>query len=110
MPRFPIGPDGKYEYPRLTAAELRSVYERNPCPEVRQLLWEIHRLRLLVLRAHQLQDTMGRAQPPATQLIVDILRRELEGEPCIEERNAWARSFFGPPRVGEYTRRQREKE
>ncbi|CAN7779276.1 hypothetical protein LJR296_007885 [Cupriavidus necator] len=110
MPRFPIGPDGKYEYPRLTASQLRAIYERNPSAEVRELLWEIHRLRLLVLRAHQLVETMGSTQPPATELVRDILHQELGGEPCIEERNAWARDFFGPPRVSEYTRRQREKE
>ncbi|MCM3609129.1 hypothetical protein M4D49_26965 [Cupriavidus pauculus] len=109
MPRFPIGPDGKYIVPRLTAAQLRAAYERNPCAEVRELLWEIHRLRLLVLRANQLLETMGRTNPPATQLVKDILLRELEGEPCIDERNAWAREFFGPPRVSEYTRRRQAK-
>lgn len=96
--------------PRLTASQLRAVFERNPCAEVRELLWEIHRLRLLVLRANQLLETLGGNHPPATQFVKDILQQELEGEPCIEERNAWAREFFGPPGVSEYTRRKPKKE
>ncbi len=93
---YPIGPDGRYFLPKLSAPELRAIYTRNPCPEVRELLWEVHRLRQLVLRAWQLQDTLATAQPPATQLILDILRRDLAGEPCIAEQQAWESEFFGP--------------
>lgn len=41
MATFPVGADGKYENPRLTADHLREVYARNPSPEARALLWEI---------------------------------------------------------------------
>ncbi len=95
MPHFPIGPDGKYVLPRLTAPYLRALYQREPSPIVRELLWEVHRLRLLVLRANQLQQEMTGAYPPATQLMLEILRREYAGEPCIEERQEWADGFFG---------------
>ncbi|WP_155301346.1 hypothetical protein [Cupriavidus necator] len=108
MPDFPVGPDGRYQIPKLTAAQLRAFFFRRPCPEVRDLLWEIHRLRLLLLRANQLQEAMTGANAPTTQFILDIFRREIEGEPCIKERQAWDLEFFGPRRVSEYTRRQKE--
>ncbi|WP_432263275.1 hypothetical protein [Cupriavidus sp. TMH.W2] len=110
MPNFPIGPDGKYQYPRLTATELRTIYERNPCAEVRELLWEIHRLRLLLLRANQLQAALDGGCANSTEFILDIFRRELAGEPCVAERREWERSFFGPPRRSEYTRRRQNPE
>ncbi|RWA55363.1 hypothetical protein AU476_07600 [Cupriavidus sp. UYMSc13B] len=93
--------------PKQTAAQLRAIYERNPCPEVRELLWEIHRLRLLLLRANQLQHAMSGGCANSTQLILEIFQRELAGEPCVAEREAWEREFFGPPRVSEYTRRRK---
>lgn len=108
MPHFPVGSDGKYIFPRLTAPYLRSLYYREPSPVVRELLWEVHRLRLLVLRADQLQETIIGACPPATQLVLDILRKELAGEPCIEEKKDWALKFFGPPKQSAYSRKRRE--
>lgn len=58
---------------------------RNPdLADVRVLLWEIKRLRGLVLRADQLTKVlgnMGRAQG----MILDGLRAELEGEPCVAQ-------------------------
>src|SRR5438445_10328445 len=103
MPNFPIGPDGRYEYPKLTAAQLRAMYECNPCPEVRELLWEIHRLRVLLLRANQLQDAYGAGCHTSFMQILEALRAELHGESCVEERKAWEEEFFGPRRTSEYT-------
>jgi len=38
----------------LTRAQLRDVWAQNPTPTTKLLLWEIHRLRTLVLRANDL--------------------------------------------------------
>ncbi|MNU03041.1 hypothetical protein D3C72_2469350 [compost metagenome] len=51
---------------------------------------------MLLQRAWQLQETLQAPQSPATQLALDMLRRDLAGEPCLEERQAWEREFFGP--------------
>lgn len=103
---FPIGPDGRYQYPKHTAAQLRALYTRNPCPEVRELLWEIHRLQQLLLRANQLQKAYGGGCHVSHVQILETFRAELRGEPCIEEREAWEREFFGPAteRLSVYTR------
>ncbi|UIF90835.1 hypothetical protein [Cupriavidus sp. UYPR2.512] len=110
MPKFPTGPDGRYQFPRLHSAQLRAIYERNPCAEVRELLWEIHRLHILLRRANQLQEASGAGCHTSYLQILETFRAELRGEPCIEERKAWDAEFFGPRRVSEYTRRQKEKE
>lgn len=106
MPNFPIGENGRYQFPRHTKAQLRTIYERNPCPEVRELLWEIHRLRVLLLRADQLQKAMASHCARSTQLVLEIFRLELQGEPCVEESEAWQAKFFGPRQTSEYTARQ----
>lgn len=98
MPSFPLGADGRYILPRLTATRLRSLYLESPTPAVRELLWEIHRLRLLLLRADQLQRSMG-VCGPETSFILEIFRRELAGEPCIDEQNRWTAAFFGNPKT-----------
>lgn len=110
MARFPVGADGKYEIPRLTADQLREVYARNPSPEARALLWEIHRLRLLVLRAHQLAESLGGGCAQSTNLVRDCLRRELEGEPCVAERQKWDAEFFGEANSRRYARKLRRKD
>ncbi|WP_043345134.1 hypothetical protein [Cupriavidus basilensis] len=107
---LPIGPDGRYEYPRRTAAELRAIYARNPCPEVRELLWEIHRLRILLVRANQLQKAYDCGCHASHMQILDKFRAEIQGEPCIEEREAWEREFFGPPQQSVYTRNKNRRD
>jgi len=57
-----------------------------------------HRLRLLLLRADQLQVALDGGCATSTEFILDIFRRDLAGEPCVEERREWERQFFGPPR------------
>lgn len=64
------------------------------------MLWEIHRLRLLVLRANQLQVALDGGCAVSTEFILEIFRRELQGEPCVAERREWEKDFFGPPRAG----------
>jgi hypothetical protein len=70
--------------PKLTRADLQAIRERSDSPDVRTLLWEIKRLRGLVLRADQLTrvlDNLGGSKG----MILDGLRAELEGEPCVAE-------------------------
>lgn len=70
--------------PPLTAAELRDIGLRRDAADIVALLWEIKRLRSIVLRAHQYQLTVhGGAGGSA--LVLNALRRELEGEPAILE-------------------------
>jgi hypothetical protein len=48
------------------------------------LLWEIARLRALIVRADQLQRSLG-ALAGGPGIILGALRDELEDEPCISE-------------------------
>lgn len=106
--KFSVGSDGRYRYPKHTADQLRAIYQRNPCPEVRELLWEIHRLRLLLLRAHQLQKVYGGGCHTSFVQVLETFREEIRGEPCVEEREAWERQFFGPPRRSVYASKREE--
>lgn len=45
--------------PALTRADLHVIQERNKSPDIKVLLWEIAPLRAIVLRADQLQATLG---------------------------------------------------
>lgn len=69
----------------LTRADLAAIQARSQTPDARALLWEIARLRALVLRANQLQLSLG-ALAGGPRIVLDALRAELEGEPCIAER------------------------
>ena len=68
--------------PRKTAAELRGLYWRAPTAEARALLWEIHRLRRLLLgiRNGLLQKDAAPMQE-RVQWAIDELGRE----PCVAE-------------------------
>lgn len=70
--------------PKLTKSDLHEIQERNDSPDVRALLWEIKRLRGLVLRADQLQKALGEMSG-SQGLMLEGLRSELEGEPCVAE-------------------------
>lgn len=70
--------------PKLTRTNLRKLWLSNPTPEVQALLWEIHRLRAIVLRADQLVRELG-PLGGAVGMMRDGLAAELEGEPCVEE-------------------------
>lgn len=70
--------------PPLTAIQLREIWLRNQTEDMLSVLWECRRLRALVLRADQLQRLMpSRGGMEGT--ILELLRQELKGEPCVEE-------------------------
>jgi hypothetical protein len=68
----------------LTRADLQAIIERNSSPDVKDLLWEVTRLRSIVLRADQLKASLGNPGG-GVGLILGALRTELEGEPCVVE-------------------------
>lgn len=78
---------GHNHLPPLTAAELAEIYDQNPTPVVRRLLWEIHRLRSTILRAHQIRQTIGTrvGRANTTAGIWDIFERELDAEPVLTD-------------------------
>ena len=59
----------------LTAEQLREIWLRNQNADMLAVLWEVKRLRALVVRASQLHWTF---------------RDELRGEPCLEEDRPFA--------------------
>ena len=71
--------------PALTAVQLNEIQARNHGSEdVFALLWEIKRLRAIVLRADQLQRGIS-SFGGASNLILDCLREELKSEPVVLE-------------------------
>ena len=69
----------------LPTEQLREIQERNlDSADVRALLWEIKRLRSVLLYADQLQrmlTTLAGSQ----EAILDMLREKLRDEPCVKE-------------------------
>jgi hypothetical protein len=81
--------------PALTKAVLQEIQDRNPTsPDVRALLWEVARLRGLVLRADQLQRSLGTMSGPHGAML-ESLRNMLAEEPCVVE---FPKLDGGPPR------------
>jgi hypothetical protein len=71
--------------PKLTRSDLHEIKLRGwENPDIVAMLFEIRRLRGLVLRADQLQKMLGE-MGGAQGLVLDSLRAELEGEPCVAE-------------------------
>ena len=68
----------------MTRTDLATIRQRSDSPDVRLLLWEIKRLRGLVLRADQLTKVLSNLGG-SQGVVLDGLRAELEGEPCVEE-------------------------
>lgn len=71
--------------PALTKHDLLAIQNRNMSnSDVRGLLWEIKRLRAMVLRSDQLQRALGPlgGGPGA---ILDAMRLDLQVEPCVLE-------------------------
>ena len=69
----------------LPTDELRAIRERQPWnPDVIALLWEVKRLRSVVLRLHQVSGDLKR---PASLMgeIYDDLMAGLAEEPCVIE-------------------------
>jgi hypothetical protein len=69
----------------LTAARLAELYDQDPSPLVRELLWEIHRLRAVILRAHQVRSTIGHNPPLVPQVLWEAFTKELDAEPCVHD-------------------------
>ena len=94
----------KPRFPPLTSDQLRAIWQRAPIAAVRLLLWEIHRLRALVLRANdfvrmatyykaeQRMDTTSRS-------LLEGLRESLKEEPVVKEEDA--RRIDRPPGKGQ---------
>jgi hypothetical protein len=67
----------------LTKADLTAIQERNAdSPDVRAMLWEVARLRALVLRTH---DYFRQGSSSTSLILADSLRAMLEAEPVIQE-------------------------
>jgi hypothetical protein len=69
--------------PPLTKAELREIGIRKNPEDVICLLWEIKRLRAIVLRIDQLQRCLTVGGGPG--VLLDGIRNELAVEPCVAE-------------------------
>jgi hypothetical protein len=70
--------------PPLTREHLVEIQERNKDnPDVFALLWEIKRLRTVVLQADQLQRSIEVGGGPG--MVLQALRETLQDEPCVKE-------------------------
>ncbi|CAB3859657.1 hypothetical protein LMG26788_02195 [Achromobacter pulmonis] len=84
--------------PPLSADELRAIRERQPWnPDVIALLWEVKRLRSMLLRLHQVCGDLKR---PASLMgeIYDDLLAGLAVEPCVIERDQMTAELVEKPR------------
>ena len=80
-------------YRPLTRDQLRAIYEANPVPAVRRLLWEIHRLRAVVLRASDFARSIDRFKGDSkldqgSKMALTNLREALREEPVVKEDEA----------------------
>jgi len=71
--------------PPLTKDDLHAIQERNrDSADVRALLWEVARLRSVVLHADHLQRLVSSLPGPQGQ-VLESLRHLLVTEPCVHE-------------------------
>lgn len=68
----------------MTKADLQEIQDRNLDPDVRALLWEVARLRSIILYADQLQRMLT-TLPGPQGAILETLREKLKDEPCVKE-------------------------
>lgn len=69
----------------LTRAELEAIQARNlGSDDMRAVLWEVARLRSLVLYTDQLQRMLGTLAGQQGDLLESI-RKKLADEPCVKE-------------------------
>jgi len=69
--------------PALTREDLKVIQARSAdSPDVRALLWEVARLRSLVLRTN---DYFRQGSSSTALVLAEILQAELEVEPVINE-------------------------
>ena len=79
--------------PPLTREQLKDIWQRTRQPAVRILLWEIHRLRALVLRANDFvrqakYHGLYRQMDTTTQTLFKGLQDSLKQEPVVAEDEA----------------------
>ncbi|MFY3461011.1 hypothetical protein ACOTJD_30585 [Achromobacter xylosoxidans] len=83
--------------PPLTHADLRTIRERQPWnPDVIALLWEVKRLRSVLLRAYQLSDDFKRPAGITGDLYDDFMKG-LREEPCVIERDRAVQQMMESP-------------
>lgn len=70
----------------LTKADLHAIGQRQDAADINALLWEIARLRAIVLRADQLQRSLGSLGGGAG-VVLNALRLDLQDEPCVAEQS-----------------------
>lgn len=71
--------------PPLTKDELQAIQARNlDSPDIHAALWEIARLRSLVLYMDQLQRMLG-TLPGQQGDLLESIRQKLADEPCVKE-------------------------
>jgi hypothetical protein len=80
------------KYPPLQRHQLPAIYDRNRSPEVRTLLWEIARLRRLVMKVDDFFRAMSRNRhanrfDSVSEKILDEIYTALQNEPAISERD-----------------------
>ena len=80
----------KTRFTPLTRHQLRAIWEHSRLPVVRSLLWEIHRLRALVLRANDFvrmatYHRLDRHMDSTTRTLFSGLQEGLKEEPVVKE-------------------------
>jgi hypothetical protein len=80
-------------FPPLSRDQFRAIWKRAPGPAVKLLLWEVHRLRALVLRAndfvrHATSSGAARTMDTTSSALLDGLRESLDDEPVVREDEA----------------------
>ena len=82
----------------LTVADLRAIRERQPWnPDVMALLWEIKRLRSVLLRLHQVSGDLKRPASLMGEIYGDLMDG-LAKEPCVVERDQMTAELLESPR------------
>ncbi len=88
----------KPRFPPLNGDQLSAIYEANPSTAVRRLLWEIYRLRVVVIHPHDFVRTAAYHNSharldPHSRAMFNNLRSLVEVEPAVTEsaasRMAW---------------------
>lgn len=82
----------------LSAEQLRAIRERQPWNlDVIDLLWEIKRMRSMLLRLHQVSGDLKRPASLMGQIYDDLLAG-LAVEPCVIERDQMTAELLEEPR------------
>lgn len=68
----------------MTKAQLQEIQARSHDPDTQALLWEVARLRSLVLLTDQLQR-MVNTLPGQQGDVLEMIRQKLADEPCVQE-------------------------